>query len=125
MAAYKKGGPSRVRFSPLLFNIFANDLHFWTTETNINTYANDHQLYFSHKCPKTIQNTITDDLERSLVWFPSNSLKANLNKFQRLGLAPGRPTIDMKVKVLNRTGTAADNKLNFHKQYLFLIYVAK
>ena len=39
---------------------------FWnhTTESSINAYADNNQLYFSHECLKTIETAINDDLER-------------------------------------------------------------
>ena len=73
---------------PLLFNIFVNDFYFCVAKTQINTYADDSQLHFSHECPLTIEAAINDDLKDSLFWFSDNPLKANPYKFQSFGLAP-------------------------------------
>ena len=80
---------------PLLFNIFANDLHFDLTNGEINTFVDDNQLYTCHQNADTVEDTLNSDLEITLEWFHQNSLTANPNKFQSLGLASGRSTIDL------------------------------
>ena len=57
------------------------------------------QLHSSHECPGTIEATINNDLQESLVWFPKTSLKANPDKLHSFGLASGRSSIDFKFKV--------------------------
>ena len=83
---------------PLLFNIFVNDLHFDLTNGEINTFADDNQLYTCHQNADTVEDTLNSDLEITLEWFDQNSLTANPNKFQSLGLAPGRSTIDLQAQ---------------------------
>ena len=73
----------------------------------------------------TIEATINDGLQESLVWFSKNSLKANPDKFQSFGLAPGRSSVDFKFNVADQElqqencikllGVTIDNKLNFHE----------
>ena len=118
--------PQGFVLGPLLFNIFVNDLHFDLTNGEINTFtfADDNQLYTCHQKADTVEDTLNSDLEITLEWFHQNSLTANPNKFQTLGLAPGRSTIDLQVSVLGNLvqqlssikllGAALDNKLNFH-----------
>ena len=124
-SAVLRGVPQGSVLGPLLFNIFVNDYHFCITKTQVNTYADDNQLHFSHECPMTIEATINDGLQDSIEWFSKNSLKANPDKFQSFGLAPGRSSVDFKFKVANQElqqkncikllGVTIDNSLNFHE----------
>ena len=100
-------------------------MSFCVTETQINTYRDDNQLHFSHKCLSTIEATIHDDLKDSLFWFSRNSLKANPHKFQSFGLAPGRSSVDFEFKVavqelkkencLKLREVTINDTLNFHE----------
>ena len=94
-----RGVPQGSVLGPLLFNIFVNNLHFCATEINVNSYADDNQLHFSHECLTAIETAINEDLKESTTWFKENSLKANPDKFQGFGLALGRSSIDLRFKV--------------------------
>ena len=100
-SAASRGVPQGSVLDPYLFSIFVNDFPLCVTKTQINTYADENQLHFSHECPSTIEVTINDDrdLQDSRVWFPKHSLKrANPHEFQSFGLAPGRSSVDFKFK---------------------------
>ena len=119
-----RGVPQGSVLGPLLFNIFVNDLYFCVTTTNVNVYADENQLHFSHDSPMAIETAINEDLKQSMIWFDKNSLKANPDKFQSFGLAPGRSSIDLKFRVdgqelqqenhIKLLGLTIDEKLNFH-----------
>ena len=47
---------------PLLFNIFLNDLLLLPTNSNINSYADDTQLFLHGLNPITTQTTLQSDL---------------------------------------------------------------
>ena len=91
----------------------------------MNTYADDNQLHLSNQYPLTIEATINDNRQDTLVWFSKNSLKANPHKFQRFGLTPDRSSLDFKFKVADQElkrencikllGVTIDDKLNFHE----------
>ena len=124
-SSVKRGVPQGSVLGPLLFNIFVNDYHFCITKAQVHSYADDNQLYFSHHCPYTIDATINDSLQESTDWFSKNSLKANPDKFQGFGLAPGRSSVDFKFKVADQElqqkncikllGVSIDSSLNFHE----------
>ena len=76
------------------------------------------------KIADTVEDKLNSDLEITLEWFHQNSVTANPKKFQSLGLAPGRSTIDLQVSVLGNLvqqllsiklliGVTLDNKLDF------------
>ena len=120
-----RGLPQGSVLGPLLFNIFVNDSHICVTKTNVNACADENQLHFSHECPTAIETAINEDLKESTTWFRENSLKANPDKFQGFGLAPGRSTTDLRFKMAGRElqqenyikplVVNIDKKLNFHE----------
>ena len=125
-----RGIPQGSVLGPLFFNIFVNDLHFDVTNGEINTFADDNQLYTSHQNADRVEDTLKSDLDTTLEWFHQNSLTANPKKFQSLGLAPGSSTIDLQVSVMRNPiqqtssvkllGVTLDNKLNFHDHIAYL-----
>ena len=63
---------------PLLFGIFHNDLLLLPTYSNINSYADDTQLFLLGLNPITIQTSLQSDLTIAFDWFQSNG--DNLSK---------------------------------------------
>ena len=61
---------------------------FCVATTNLNAYADDNQLHFSHESPMAIETAINEDLKQSMIWFDENSLKATPDKFQSFSLTP-------------------------------------
>ena len=68
--------------SPLLFNIFINDLFFSVTKSEVCNFVDDNTLYSSNKDLDHVFNNLYYDLNNVLNWFKFNSLKANPDKFQ-------------------------------------------
>lgn len=50
--------PQRSMPVPKLFNIFVNDLFYNVKKANLSAYANDKQLYFSHRDAQSLQHTL-------------------------------------------------------------------
>ena len=65
---------------PLLFNIFLNDLLFLTTKSNINSYADDTQLFLHGLNPTTTQTLLQSDLTLVSDWFQANGMTTNPSK---------------------------------------------
>ena len=68
--------------SPLLFNVFINDLFFMIIRSDVWNCTDDNTLY---RCHEKLENIFVDlkiDLKNVLYWFQVNSLKTNPGKFQ-------------------------------------------
>ena len=67
---------------PLFFNMFINDLFFFTTLSEICNIANGNTLCSSNKELELVFRNLESDLNNVLAWSNINSLKANPEKFQ-------------------------------------------
>jgi len=56
------GVPQASVFSIHLFNIFVNDLFYNVNKAILSAYADNKQLYFSHREALTLQHTLNSDL---------------------------------------------------------------
>ena len=110
--------------SPLLFNIFINDIFYFVRHARlIYIYADDQQIYDSDKDPMTLHLRMENELTTIVNWYAINSLKANPEKFQAMIL--GKKTYDFHFKIgnveidketsINLLGVNLDNKLTFSK----------
>ena len=62
------GVPQGSVFGPHLLNIFVNDL------AKLSAYADDKQLYLSHREALTLQHTLNSELAIVLSWISDNVL---------------------------------------------------
>ena len=67
---------------PLLFNIFINDIFFFIEKSEKRNFADDNNLYSCDRNLLCIKENLTFDIKNILLWFGTNSLKANAGKFQ-------------------------------------------
>ena len=75
-----KGVPQGSVLGPLLFNIFLNDLLLLPDNSNINSYADDTQLFLHGLKPTTTQTTLQSDLTLVSDWFQANGMTTNPSK---------------------------------------------
>ena len=78
----RRGIPQGSILSPLLFNIFINDVFMIIEQSDICNFADDNTLYSCGKSLTDIKENLVSDTKSILNWFKLNSLKANLGKFQ-------------------------------------------
>ena len=99
----------------LLWNIFQNDLAY-ETDQNVNTYADDHQLYEINENVSTVNNNLNANATKASVWYKYNLLKGNLSKYRTMLITNKQVGNEFDVRV---QGTdveclnSFDNKLNF------------
>ena len=65
---------------PLLFSIYVNDLPNVISLSNINMFADDTELHFSHRDLSTVEQTLQTDIDNASVWLVVNKLKLNVVK---------------------------------------------
>ena len=66
---------------PLLFNIYLNDLFFFTEGSDIANYADDNSPYACDKDIESVIIKLEEDSKTLLNWVYNNVLKANPDKF--------------------------------------------
>ena len=68
----------------LTFNIFANDLFYSVKKAKLSAYADDKQLYFSHREALTLQHSLNSELAIVSKWISDNGLILNAKKCESL-----------------------------------------
>ena len=69
---------------PNLFNIFVNDLLYNVKKAKLSAYADDKQLYFSHREARTLQHTLNSELAIVSALISDNGLILNAKKCESL-----------------------------------------
>ena len=118
-----RGVPQGSVLGPILFNIFINDLLYFTTDTEICNFADDNTIYACDYDIASVINKLENDLKTVLNWFKSNSMVANPNKFQFMILGCNNIKLtlcvgDIKVvcaDTVTLLGIIIDKKLKFNQ----------
>ena len=79
-----RGVPQGGILSPLLFNIFINDIFYFVRHARLNIYVDDQQIYDSDKDTMTLHLRMENKLTTIVNWYAVNGLKANPEKFQAM-----------------------------------------
>ena len=105
---------------PLLFNIFINDLFFFSAKCEICNFADDNSLYSCGMNLDNIFSNLIQDMENVYEWFVYNSMKVNPDKFQFIILGNTGSHIlkigDITIKSASSVrllGITIDSKLNY------------
>ena len=117
-----RGVPQGSVLGPLLFNIFLNDLLFLTTNSNINSYADDTQLFLHGLNPTTTQTLLQSDLTLVSDWFQANGMTNNPSKCLSMWFATNANDLSVSLNgiiidtanTMQLLGVSIDRDLNFN-----------
>ena len=74
------GIPQGSVLGPILFLIYINDLFNSSNALKFNIFADDSNLFFSHKDVRCLETIINNELKLVFDWLCANKLSLNVNK---------------------------------------------
>ena len=69
---------------PILFNLFINDLLFFTKEVELANFADNNTIYVGSKDLAELLETLQKECETAINWFKTNNMNVNPDKFQSM-----------------------------------------
>ena len=101
----KCGVPQGSILGPLLFLLYINDLCKVSKVLDMILFADDTNIFYSHKDPDYLMETMNSELKKLTNWFQANKLSINVKKSNFVIFKPRqkRLTRDLTFTISNRT----------------------
>jgi hypothetical protein len=99
----KRGCPQGSAFGPMLWNLFQNDLTY-VMKSSICMYADDHQLFETHKDIEIIQNRLQESAIMASKWYEANYLHGNFTRYGSM-LISKKKDLNMNIDIQGNTVT--------------------
>ena len=118
-ATIDSGVPQGSILGPLLFNIYMNDIFWFTPEINIANYADDSTPYTTSNDIETLLDILQKNTVKLMQWFTENYMKSNNDKCHLIVSSPDDVSIEIgcneivNEKSVKLLGVIIDQKLNF------------
>ena len=111
------GVPQGSILGPLLFLIYINDIHNSSDILDFTLFADDTNLFFSHKDIKVMFETVNSELSKIHEWFKANKLSLNTGKtkymfFHKLNVTDNIP-LKLPNLVLNNNKIKREYSMKF------------
>ena len=119
------GVPQGSLLGPLLFILYINDFQNSSNVLSFILFADDTSVFFSHKNPDTLLNTVNSELKCIHEWIGCNKLSLNVQKTQSMLSSNSISTLPCNLSLMNTPidlvqsttffGLFIDNKLSWKK----------
>lgn len=80
---------------PIIFNIFVNDIFYFTDKASLFNYADDNTLIYCHKDIDVVRHTLKKESLELIKWFRENKMQANPQKLQAIVIDKARISDDI------------------------------
>ena len=122
----KYGVPQGSILGPLLFNIFINDIFYFTNKAKLANYADDNTVYLSEAHRESLLSILETETSEIHNWFRVNEMQANDDKCNLIVLQAANVSITLGNEVIESVdsvellGIQIDNCLTFNNHILML-----
>ena len=113
------GVPQGSILGPLLFNLFLNDIFYFSSNSEIANYADDNTVYGTNDTLQGLLDTLEAETSTLLKWFQNNEMKSNEDKCHLFVVKNEQGNIQLGNENISASpsiellGVSIDNNLDF------------